>query len=401
MLESALLPFGGALGWSMETMDANHNVTNWIGARASPTTSGWTLQSNTYTIPSGVAYVALYATNWKPTSPAVIRVDDGFLIDNRSSLQITQSLDYLPFGELNSSDSAVTSHKFTGLERDGETGLDHTLFRKYSSTLGRWTTPDPASLSVASPAFPQSWNRYAYVLNNPLVYRDPQGLFCVYLDDSGEKIEALDDNSDSGECGSNGGYRIPGEYGGASQISIDPDLGIVSGYGYLDGSWQYSVAGAMDSNTWGAWTQTADAPQQGSFGGNSSWTGTFVKTFVNGVLHGDRQPGESFGACVDRNIRETTFGTVDPQKLAQTIPATAVGVAGALMGKVPFNIPFDPGAGGISAFTASAYGLGRALGVGGVAMGGLVGAANGVGRGLAIAGAAIGGLYAGSAINCR
>jgi RHS repeat-associated protein len=167
---------GGALGWWMETMDANHNVTNWIGAGASPTTSGWTLQSNTYTIPSGVAYVALYATNWKPTSPAVIRVDDGFLIDNRSSLQITQSLDYLPFGELNSSDSAVTSHKFTGLERDGETGLDHTLFRKYSSTLGRWTTPDPASLSVASPAFPQSWNRYAYVENDPMDWIDPLGL---------------------------------------------------------------------------------------------------------------------------------------------------------------------------------------------------------------------------------
>jgi len=171
-------------------MDANHNVTNWIGADASPTTSGWTLQSNIYTIPSGVAYAALYATNWQPTSPAVIRVDDGFLIDNRSSLQVVQNLDYLPFGELNSSDSAVTSHKFTGDERDGETGLDHTLFRKYSSTLGRWTTPDPASLSVASPAFPQSWNRYSYVLNNPLSFSDPSGLWCVWQDGTHDDDEA-------------------------------------------------------------------------------------------------------------------------------------------------------------------------------------------------------------------
>jgi len=52
---------------------------------------------------------------------------------------------------------------------------------------------------------------------------------------------------------------------------------------------------------------------------------------------------------VDRNISETTFGTVDPQKLAKAIPAEAVGLAGALAGKVPFNIPFDPGTGGISA----------------------------------------------------
>ena len=89
--------------------------------------------------------------------------------------------------------------------------------------------------------------------------------------------------------------------------------------------------------------------------GNSSWTGTFVKTFINGVLHGDRQPGESFGACVNRNISETTFGTVDPQELAKAIPAEAVGLAGALAGKVPFNIPFDPGTGGINAFTASEH----------------------------------------------
>jgi hypothetical protein len=46
---------------------------------------------------------------------------------------------------------------------------------------------------------------------------------------------------------------------------------------------------------------------------------------------------------VDRNIKETTFGTIDPSKLAKTIPAEAVGLAGALAGKVPFNIPFDPG----------------------------------------------------------
>lgn len=104
---------------------------------------------------------------------------------------------------------------------------------------------------------------------------------------------------------------------------------------------------------------------------------------------------------MNQNISDTTGGTVNPQKLAQTIPATAVGLAGALMGKVPFNIPFDPGTGGISAFTASAFGLGRALGVGGTAMGGLVGAANGVGYGLAIAGAATAGLVVGSAINCR
>ena len=66
--------------------------------------------------------------------------------------------------------------------------------------------------------------------------------------------------------------------------------------------------------------------------GNSS--GYDWSVFWHGVLHGDRQPGQSFAACVDQNIKETTFGQIDPQKLAKVIPAAAVGVAGALAGKI-------------------------------------------------------------------
>ena len=92
---------------------------------------------------------------------------------------VVQSLDYLPFGEITSSDSGTTTHKFTGLERDSETNLDHTWFRKYSSQFGRWTTPDPAGLMAVSLDSPQSLNRYSYVNNMPLSYFDPLGLGCV------------------------------------------------------------------------------------------------------------------------------------------------------------------------------------------------------------------------------
>jgi RHS repeat-associated protein len=39
--------------------------------------------------------------------------------------------------------TCAQNYKFTGMERDSETGNDHTWFRNYASNLGRWLTPDP------------------------------------------------------------------------------------------------------------------------------------------------------------------------------------------------------------------------------------------------------------------
>jgi RHS repeat-associated protein len=51
-----------------------------------------------------------------------------------------------------------------------------TLNRELLPTQGRWLSPDPAGMNAADPSNPQSWNRYAYVLNNPLILIDPSGL---------------------------------------------------------------------------------------------------------------------------------------------------------------------------------------------------------------------------------
>jgi RHS repeat-associated protein len=57
-----------------------------------------------------------------------------------------------------------------------ETGLDYFGARYFSAAQGRFTSPDPI-LSSGRPDNPQTWNRYAYVLNNPLRYTDPVGLY--------------------------------------------------------------------------------------------------------------------------------------------------------------------------------------------------------------------------------
>ncbi len=61
-------------------------------------------------------------------------------------------------------------------ERDAETGLDYFGARYYSGAQGRFISPDPI-LSSGRPDNPQSWNKYGYVLNNPLLYTDPHGLY--------------------------------------------------------------------------------------------------------------------------------------------------------------------------------------------------------------------------------
>jgi RHS repeat-associated protein len=58
--------------------------------------------------------------------------------------------------------------RFTGKERDSESGNDYFGARYYASTMGRWMSPDPSGLFFADPANPQSMNLYAYVNNNPV-----------------------------------------------------------------------------------------------------------------------------------------------------------------------------------------------------------------------------------------
>ncbi len=83
---------------------------------------------------------------------------------------------YLPFGQEWNPQSTVNAYKFTGKERDSETGLDYFGARYYGSTMGRFLSVDPL-LSTLRPENPQTLNRYAYTLNNPLRYTDPTGKY--------------------------------------------------------------------------------------------------------------------------------------------------------------------------------------------------------------------------------
>lgn len=69
--------------------------------------------------------------------------------------------------------------KFTGHERDIVAGDGHTLdymhTRYCSPMMGRFFSVDPLLDSERSMHSPQAWNRYSYVLNNPMGRVDPDG----------------------------------------------------------------------------------------------------------------------------------------------------------------------------------------------------------------------------------
>lgn len=91
---------------------------------------------------------------------------------------VAETCTNLPFGDGQTCTGPESSRlHFTGDERDSETGLDHTLFRQYQSLEARWLSVDPLGGDISNP---QSLNRYAYVLNDPVNAIDPLGLDCIY-----------------------------------------------------------------------------------------------------------------------------------------------------------------------------------------------------------------------------
>jgi RHS repeat-associated protein len=90
---------------------------------------------------------------------------------------ITAESDYFPYGgEIVVAGGDTNHYKFTGKERDSESGLDNFGKRYYASSMGRFSSTDPGPYIWRDP---QTLNRYTYTRNNPLRYVDPTGMYFV------------------------------------------------------------------------------------------------------------------------------------------------------------------------------------------------------------------------------
>jgi RHS repeat-associated protein len=147
--------------------------------------------------------IAEYA-NQAPQNPQINYLTDDNLgsprINTSQDGQILARHDYRPFGEeisttqrtpgLGYQGNDSVRQTFTAYEKDSETDLDFAQARYYSKNLGRFFSVDPLGTS-AQKWNPQTFNRYSYVVNNPVNYSDPNGT-CVHTDNDGRNTH--DDN---------------------------------------------------------------------------------------------------------------------------------------------------------------------------------------------------------------
>ncbi len=96
--------------------------------------------------------------------------------------------EYHPFGTTayqfknNTIKSAAKRYRYTGMERDEETGLEYHSARYYLPWLGRWLSSDPIGIE-------DGVNIYSYCRNNPISYNDQMGLS---IGDDEEPSQILD-----------------------------------------------------------------------------------------------------------------------------------------------------------------------------------------------------------------
>ena len=145
----------------------------------------------------------------------------------------------LPWGDafiavVNNTWADQDNEHFAGQEHDAESDTEHAQFRNYASAQGRWLVPDPY-LGSYDFTNPQSFNRYAYALNNPLSSWDPSGL---------EDEQAC--GSDDDGCGGSddgGGDPPPAgySYSGVNRSDSNPI--------YTDSSGNQFIGAAPSSDT--------------------------------------------------------------------------------------------------------------------------------------------------------
>ncbi len=208
------------------------------------------------------------------------------ITDNEGSLLAEQSFDAWGRARnpetweyetiINNQYSIVNSRGYTGHEMLPEFGLINMNGRLYDPVLGRMLSPDNY---IQMPDYTQNFNRYSYVLNNPLKYTDPDGEWVHLV--VGGLIGAYTGFIAGWHAGATGwklaGYIGVGAVAGTLSAGIGAGVGSVLGGGTFAGGFLGTSAAAV--------AQTSFI--NGSIiGASSGFTNGFITGMGTGLLEG-------------------------------------------------------------------------------------------------------------------
>jgi RHS repeat-associated protein len=163
------------LGRRVQTTDPDGKPTYWLYTQAGQvlyTTEGRRRRNLSYIYLNG-SQIATRAEEWAPSTTVLVhyQMTDalGSPVGETASITgDTRRINYSPWGE---GAAPVDGTGFTGHVMDLDTGLTYSQQRYYDPVPGRFQNVDPISARTSGDNF----NRYAYGVNNPYKFVDPDG----------------------------------------------------------------------------------------------------------------------------------------------------------------------------------------------------------------------------------
>lgn len=207
---------------------------------------------------------------------------------------------WIPFSneDLLGFNTEVTNRGYTGHEQLDETGLIHMNGRVYDPKLARFLQADPFIQAASNT---QSYNRYSYLLNNPLNATDPSGFFFKKLWDKVIKpfIGVLVAFACHGICGP----ILTGLFAGAASAAANGGNVLLAAItGAIGGAWFDAIGGAFGGLDGGLWAKVGSIAAHGTVGGVMSVMqgGEFGHGFV------------SAGIAKAANVNQIMKGDISP-----------------------------------------------------------------------------------------
>jgi RHS repeat-associated protein len=315
---------------------------------------------------------------------------------------------FAPFGQTYNNFGNTGENTFAGDAQDLFLGFYDTPNREVSSSQGRFLSPDPGGLAAADRSNPQTWNRYAYALNNPLTYVDPTGLYCKWADGTRD-----DEESDGGASPNDciGDPNNEGSWVDTTTVTVNGNAPNVPTNTFENGEQVFPeivplqptflncVKSGTEYFSLQHGLQAATGGKMGNSWGSSAFLGSSVSSLitlgqygVNFIAPGSNAPtgAETFSSTAGEALGDAAGPAAS--RLAPSVPnlaftvaatagvgvqtptaSTALNLSGSLTGTIPLNtaattgakalnilgtvkLPFDLAVGGFSALVCS---LGR------------------------------------------